>query len=68
MSIHSALKRGTESVPEIMENFYTLTRLSAREDFIEYFLLMNNNNNNYNNNILGTSHVTRKYCSLKLEP
>ena len=30
------LKMGTESVPETSENFHTLTRLSGREDFIEF--------------------------------
>jgi hypothetical protein len=60
---------GTESVPEILENFYTVTRLPSREDFIETLLLVNNNNNNdnnNNNNILGTSHIMRKYCSMEL--
>jgi hypothetical protein len=33
--ITSTLKMGTESVPE-MENFYTLTWLSAQEGFIEF--------------------------------
>ena len=32
--ISSALKMGTASVPEMTEKFCTLTRLSAREDFI----------------------------------
>jgi hypothetical protein len=27
---------GVDSVPEKMENFHSLTRLSAREDFMEY--------------------------------
>jgi hypothetical protein len=27
---------GTESIPETLENFPTLTRLSVREDFIEF--------------------------------
>ena len=66
MSIDSALKMGTESVPEILENFYTLTRLPSREDFIEILSLVNNNNNN-NNNILGKSHIIREYYSMKLE-
>lgn len=62
---------GTESVPEILENFYTVTRLPSREDFIGTLLLVNNNNNNNNNdsnnnNILGTSHIMRKYCSMEL--
>jgi hypothetical protein len=29
------LKRGTESVPETLEGFNTITRLVAREDFTE---------------------------------
>lgn len=29
-------KMGTESVPESLNNFQPLTRLSAREDFIEH--------------------------------
>jgi hypothetical protein len=32
---------GKESVPETLENLHTLKRLSAREDFIEFFLLLN---------------------------
>jgi hypothetical protein len=32
---------GTESIPETSEEFYTSTRLVAREDFIEY---INNRN------------------------
>jgi hypothetical protein len=30
------LKMDTESVPETLENFHTLARLSGREDFIEF--------------------------------
>jgi hypothetical protein len=33
--ISSTLKMGKESVPGTMEKFHNLTRLSAREDFIE---------------------------------
>jgi hypothetical protein len=34
-AIGSNLKTGTESVPKTLENFHTLTRQSAREDFVE---------------------------------
>ena len=33
-SVH--LKMGADSVPEMSENFHTLTRLSVREDFIVF--------------------------------
>jgi len=40
-TIHSVpilrTKMGTKSVPETSEHFYTLTRLSARKDFTEFF-------------------------------
>lgn len=35
-AISNTQKMGTESVPETLENFQPLTRLSAREDFIEH--------------------------------
>jgi hypothetical protein len=33
-AISITLKMETQSVPETLENFHTLTRMSAREDFI----------------------------------
>jgi len=65
MFIHSALKIGNESVPETLENFYTSMLLPTQEDFVRTLLFLNNN---YNNNIIGTSQIIRKYCSLKVEP
>ena len=35
-AISSTLKMGTGSIPATLENFQTLTRLSARDDFIEF--------------------------------
>lgn len=35
-AISNTQKMGTDSVPETLENFQPLRRLSAREDLIEY--------------------------------
>jgi hypothetical protein len=41
-ALSNTLMVGTESVSETLENFHTLTQLSAREEFIENWYVFKN--------------------------